>query len=91
LEGSVEARGATVQSLKAEVMINKVRVSSEDEAKQLRFPGSPTVRINGFDIDPAAKQVAGYIGCRIYVYKGRTYEYPPKEMIESALERLLKK
>lgn len=27
-------------------LVKRVRVSSEDEAKRLRFPGSPTVRIN---------------------------------------------
>lgn len=70
--------------------IKKVRITSEKDAKILKFPGSPTVRINGVDIDPKAKTAEGYIGCRIYMYKGTTYEFPPKEMIKNAFKRLLK-
>lgn len=80
-----------VNSLKTEVTIKKIRVAGEKDAKNLKFPGSPTVRINGVDIDPTARETAGYIGCRIYMHKGRTFEYPPKDMIRSAFERLLKK
>jgi len=77
-----------VNDLKTEVAIWKVKVSSEEDAKRLRFPGSPTVRINGVDIDPSAKEAEGYIGCRIYMYKGGIYEFPSKEMIKSALQGL---
>lgn len=78
--------------LKVDVTIKKVKVSSEKDAKRLKFPGSPTVRVNGVDIGPAAAgQVEGYIGCRIYMYKGKTYELPPKEMIKSGFERSLVK
>jgi len=80
-----------IDDLKTEAMVKKVKISGEDEAKRLRLPGSPTVRINGVDIDPAVKETVGYIGCRIYMYKGEIYEFPPKEMIESACERLLRK
>jgi len=83
--------GETVRDLKTEITIKKVKISSEEDAKKFKFLGSPTVRINGVDIDPAAKETAGYIGCRIYMYEGSTYEYPPKEMIKSALGRVLKK
>lgn len=77
--------------LETEIAVRKVKVSSEDEAKRLKFPGSPTVRINGVDLDPAVKEAVGYIGCRIYMYKGSIYESPPKEMIKSGFERLLGK
>lgn len=77
--------------MKAEIAIKKVKISNEKDAKRFKFPGSPTVRVNGVDIDPAAKEVAGYIGCRIYLFKSSTYEFPPKEMIRSGFERLLRK
>jgi len=75
----------------AKVLIKKVKVTSQERAKRLKFPGSPTVRINGVDIDPATREVEGYIGCRVYMYEGATYEFPPKEMIKSGFERLLRK
>jgi len=81
----------TASDLKIDISVKKVRVSSEEEAKKLKFPGSPTVRINGVDIDPTVKEVTGYIGCRIYTYRGSIYEFPPKEMIKSGFERLLRK
>jgi len=77
--------------LNAKVLIRKVKVSSQAKAKRFKFPGSPTVRINGVDIDPATREVEGYIGCRVYMYEGATYEFPPKEMIKSGFERLLRK
>jgi len=80
-----------VNDSKLEITLKKVRVLSEKDAKRLKFPGSPTVRINGVDIDPAIKEIEGYVGCRIYMYKGHVYEYPPKEMIKSAFETLLRK
>jgi hypothetical protein len=49
------------------------------------------VRINEVDIDPEVKDTADYIGCRIYMYKGRSYKSPPKEMITSAFKQLMKK
>lgn len=88
---TVKLINEVITDLKTETMIKKVRVESEKAAKKLKFPGSPTVRVNGVDIDPAATETAGYIGCRIYRYKGSTYELPPKQMIKSGFERLLRK
>jgi hypothetical protein len=77
---------------KPRITVKKIKISTETDAKNLRFIGSPTIRINGVDIDPEApKGNEGFVGCRIYRYKGRMFEYPPKEMIESAFERFLRK
>jgi O-phosphoseryl-tRNA(Cys) synthetase len=76
---------------KVKASVKGVKVSSEDEAKRLRFPGSPTVRINGVDIDPMFKETTGAICCRVYMYQGKIYEYPPKDMIVKAVKRLIKK
>jgi hypothetical protein len=37
------------------VELRKILVSSREEAINWRFLGSPTVQINGIDIDPAAR------------------------------------
>ena len=37
------------------IHVNRVLVASQDEADALHFLGSPTVQINGQDIDPAAR------------------------------------
>ena len=77
-------------ALKSDITLKKVKISSEKDAKNLRFLGSPTIRINGVDVDPdATNDNEGFVGCRIYRYKGRIFQYPPKEMIESAFKRML--
>ena len=47
--------------------IVEVEVKDEAEAKALAFPGSPTIRVNGVDIEPAARGTAetGF-ACRRY-------------------------
>jgi len=79
-----------MKELNISLTVKKTKITTDEEAKRHKFPGSPTVRINGVDIDPAAKETAGYIGCRIYMYEGQTYEYPPKQMIKTAIKRLKK-
>ena len=71
-------------------LAKRVKVSSEGEAKRLGFPGSPTVRINGVDIDPLVKETTGAIGCRIYMYQSKMYDFPPKDMIAKAVKRSIK-
>jgi hypothetical protein len=45
--------------------ICQVPVSSEGEAQAFRFPGSPTVRINGNDVEPDPRPTFG-LACRLY-------------------------
>jgi hypothetical protein len=47
--------------------VEEIEVTSLDQAQQLRFLGSPTVRVNGVDIDPSARQRTNYgLSCRFY-------------------------
>lgn len=34
--------------------VRQIRVATQDQADKLSFLGSPTVQVNGLDIDPAA-------------------------------------
>jgi len=89
---TLKAINGVMKELRIAATVRRVEIKSEEEARRYRFPGSPTVRINGVDIDPSLKEVtAGYIGCKIYMFEGGTYEYPPREMITSAFKRLMKK
>lgn len=65
-------------------------VRTQEEAQQLKFFGSPTLRINGKDIDPKAETMTrfGVNTCRPYFWKGKAYDYPPKEMILEGLARM---
>jgi hypothetical protein len=47
--------------------ITDVSVPDEKTAQQLRFLGSPTIRLDGRDIEPGAKEHTDYaLACRIY-------------------------
>lgn len=55
---------------------------------ELKFPGSPTLRINGEDIEIGADGMDNYaVGCRIYQEEGKPSGVPSKEMIRQALWR----
>ena len=62
-------------------------MKSDDDAQRLKFPGSPTIRVNGSDVDPTgADQMAAALTCRVYhLEDGRFSPVPSKEMIRRAL------
>ena len=70
----------------AEVHI--ISVSLGENAEIWGFIGSPTIQINGEDLDPEVNAGMPYQGhCRVYIYKNKPFEFPPKEMILEALKR----
>jgi hypothetical protein len=69
------------------VDIDLIKVTSAEEAEQMAFSGSPTVRVDGFDVDPDAPTSGFGLGYRIYaVEEDEPEERPPKEWIAAALE-----
>jgi hypothetical protein len=53
-----------------------------EDAVRLRFLGSPSVQIDGLDIDPMARARTDFtLACRLYGSSG----VPPAELIESAI------
>jgi hypothetical protein len=67
--------------------IERTEVVTDEDAARLHFPGSPTIRIGGVDVDPAgAAHLGSALTCRVYVIDGGRYSpLPSKEMIRSAL------
>jgi hypothetical protein len=50
-----------------EVHLNEVLISSAAMAYSLKFPGSPTIRINDRDIEPQEQETASFgLMCRLY-------------------------
>lgn len=46
--------------------IQEIAVTDDVMARSLRFPGSPTVRINGRDVESTPQQSYG-LACRLYL------------------------
>ena len=61
-------------------------VDTPEDAAELRFPGSPTIRIDGRDVDPAGAAEPPSLTCRIYYLPdGRVSPIPSREQLEEAL------
>jgi len=70
--------------VEAEIELHEV--TTDEEATRLRFPGSPTIRIDGRDIDPAGAESPPALNCRIYrLPDGRVSPIPSREQLEEAL------
>jgi hypothetical protein len=79
LEEVLEAR-----AIEAPIEMREVR--TQEEAESLRFPGSPTIRIDGHDVDPAGANGRPALNCRIYYLPdGRVSPIPTREQLEAAL------
>jgi hypothetical protein len=67
--------------------VEMIPVTSEADAHAERFIGSPTIRINGIDIEGPEAEEKGYgYGCRIYAENGRSGGWPSVEQIRQALQ-----
>src|SRR5215216_6261321 len=63
-----------------------IKVETEDKASRLRFVGSPTIRVDGRDIDPPSNPRYA-LTCRIYhLEDDRISPLPSKDMIRRALK-----
>jgi len=79
LRDVLEERGVEAEIVEREVF-------TQDEAEELAFPGSPTIRIDGRDVDPAGACSRPALTCRIYhLPDGRVSPVPSREQLEEAL------
>ena len=61
-------------------------VHSQEEAEELSFPGSPTIRFDGRDVDPVGAEERPSLTCRIYYMPdGRVSPVPSRFQLEEAL------
>jgi hypothetical protein len=68
------------------VEIEVREVKTDEDAVLHRFPGSPTIRIDGRDVDPAGAALPPALNCRIYrLPDGRVSPVPSREQLEEAL------
>ncbi|GAC1328111.1 MAG: hypothetical protein NVSMB22_19810 [Chloroflexota bacterium] len=78
-----------IEETGVEARITIQQVESEEDAHRLAFPGSPTIRVAGRDIDDIDESVVG-LTCRAYRHSdGRISPLPSKEKISSAVRRVV--
>ncbi len=68
-------------------VVEDIDATDPDVAAKYRFPGSPTVRVNGEDIEPGFQDPGDYTPrCRLYLVEAAFQGAPPRRWIEDALE-----
>ena len=66
--------------------IRMTHVATDAEARRRDFPGSPTIRIDGRDVDPSGAAAPPSLTCRVYhLPDGRPSPIPSREELEAAL------
>ena len=66
--------------------VDLVAVTSDADAQAKRLIGSPTIRIDGVDIEGPDADTQGYaLGCRVYSDEGRMAGWPSVAQIRQAL------
>ena len=64
----------------------EVEVKDVASAQRIGFLGSPTVRVDGQDVEPAARAERAFgLSCRTYIDGGRSAGVPPLEWIRAAV------
>ena len=88
LESALDAVGDVLRASGMEVEVNKVLVESAEQARELHFVSSPTIRVDGKDIalelresscgsEACSDGCGAQTACRIWVHGGVEYTEPP--------------
>jgi hypothetical protein len=71
-----------------EAEIEMVEIESDDQARRERFPGSPTIRIDGEDVLPPPEAEPYSLTCRVYRRRdGRPSPTPDPDDLREAINR----
>ena len=71
--------------VRAEVVL--INVNDERIAKKVRFPGSPTIRVDGEDVAPSDNDGSYHLRCRVYPTSSGLAGAPDKDVIRAAIQR----
>ena len=66
-----------------EAKVALVAVDTDEEARRLRFPGSPTIRADGRDLFPVPEREDWRLGCRVYATPEGLRGSPTPDMVRA--------
>ncbi len=84
-EAATKTLRAVLAEEGVEAEVELVAVNTDEEAQRLRFPGSPTIRVDGRDLFPAGEREDWRLGCRVYATPEGLRGSPTAEMLRAAL------
>jgi hypothetical protein len=98
LDSAIDTVAGVLREADVDVEVRRTVVASAEQAEQLRFESSPTIRINGRDIALELREsncgdcgdicgCEGQVDCRVWVWQGKEYTEAPKALIVDAVLR----
>jgi hypothetical protein len=69
-----------------EEKIELIEIKSQEDVEKHKFLGSPTIQINGLDIEKEKRKSSPVFGCRMYKIGDNYSGIPPKHLIIEAIE-----
>jgi hypothetical protein len=71
-----------------ETDVSRIEITDDEQARRERFPGSPTIRIDGQDVIPPGDGEPFSLTCRVYQTRdGRVSAVPDPEDVRAAVRR----
>lgn len=81
----------TLNSLGRKDEIHQVEIRTQAEAEAMGFVGSPSIRINGADIEPWASTIKTFgLSCRTYLHGSQRGGVPSHEQLRRAIEESIR-
>jgi hypothetical protein len=98
LDAAIDTVADVLREADVDVEVRKTVVTSAEQAEDLRFESSPTIRINGRDIALERREsncgdcgdicgCEGQVDCRVWVWHGKEHTEAPKALIVDAVLR----
>ncbi|WP_428911138.1 DUF2703 domain-containing protein [Niallia sp. Krafla_26] len=94
LNDAINEVSTLLRTIGYDVVINRILIENEEQAEALHFISSPTIRLNGKDIQLTVKEnncdtcgslTGSSVDCRVWVYEGKEYTEAPKSLIMDAI------
>jgi hypothetical protein len=78
-----------VKEMRLPADIETNEVSDEDEARRTGFLGSPSIHVDGRDIEVGRRGETGVFACRVYNSANGMTGVPPKGLLVAAIQEAL--
>lgn len=87
-EPAINTLEQAAAGLRLETDLHLIDVPNPQAADRMRFLGSPTIRVEGQDVEPGADDRDQFVlACRVYQTKQGASGVPPHAWISEALQR----
>jgi hypothetical protein len=87
-QDAIDRAREAIRATRQDATVRLVKIRTKQEAVKARFLGSPTIRVDGVDVDSSVQGRSDYgLQCRIYSVDEARVGAPPLTWIEAALSR----